>query len=106
MKISTKSFLNNTNLKIEKNELKIKDWEFHSKKTPMLSQQKMENVEKTLGVFLLPEMVFESDLVFENKKTGFKLEFNSIDALKGATKEILKNCELVKDVKVSHSWEK
>jgi hypothetical protein len=106
MKISTKTFLHNTKPKIEKNELKIKDWEIYSKKTPMLSQEKMENLEKTLEVFVLPEMVFESNLVFENKKTGFKLEFNNVDALKGSKKEILKNCEMIKEVKVSHSWEK
>ena len=56
LKFTTKD-LTTSKPKIENNEIKIKDWKITSKKTPMLSQQKMSELEEKLNVTLLPEMV-------------------------------------------------
>eukprot|EP01080_Neovahlkampfia_damariscottae_P005838 gene5838-9661_t len=105
IKFTTKD-LTGAKPKIEKNQIKIKDWLISSQKTPMLTQQKMSELEEKLNVHLLPEMVFESELNFENTTNNFKLKFNYFDALNGSTKVVLKNNKNIVEVKVDYAWEK
>lgn len=89
------------------------NWCFKSTTTPILTSTEIESLSNTLGSSSIPEMIFNSKMQLKyrgknakGEPVNLELEFNSVDALKGALKENLYEDGKVKPVKVQYAWNK
>ncbi len=84
------------------------NWKINAQKTPMLAQNKLDEVSDELQVYQLPEMVFDNRVTFENTSSKFSLDFNAVDAIRFAFyTELHKNGleNVLKPIKVGHAWD-
>ncbi|XP_073005068.1 TIP41-like protein [Typha latifolia] len=75
--------------------IRMKGWLIESYKRPILNSSALREWEEKLGTSHFPEMVFgESSLFLIHFKTGVKLHFNALDALRGWKQESLPPVEV------------
>eukprot|EP00271_Cylindrocystis_brebissonii_P006945 TRINITY_DN19919_c0_g1_i1.p1 TRINITY_DN19919_c0_g1~~TRINITY_DN19919_c0_g1_i1.p1 ORF type:complete len:299 (+),score=47.43 TRINITY_DN19919_c0_g1_i1:336-1232(+) len=73
-----------------RNGIRLKGWRIETRKCPILRAHQVQEWQKALDVFCLPEMVFgESVLELMHESSGLLLSFNAWDALKGWVDEKL-----------------
>lgn len=90
-----------------KNEFTLLNWHICAQRTAMHNQQQVEQVETALQVHHLPEMIFDSKLVFTFKPKNFVLQFCALDALALAKSNVLLPFRetYLPSIKVGHAWD-